>query len=101
VCARVLGVPHSKVHTSEMATNTVANASPTAASVGSDLYGMAVKNACEQIKQRLAPYMEANLKGTWEEWVCSNGLWQVAVTGNTVGDCCISGYDKFVSTRLL
>jgi len=74
VCARVLGVPHNKVHTSEMATNTVANASPTAASVGSDLYGMAVKNACEQIKERLAPYMEANLKGTWEEWVCSSIL---------------------------
>ena len=31
--------------------------------------GMVVKKACEQIKERLAPYMEANLKGTWEDWV--------------------------------
>ena len=69
VCARALGIPPDKVHISEMATNTVANASPTAASVSSDLYGMAIKKACEQIKERLAPYMEANLKGTWEEWV--------------------------------
>ena len=69
VCARALGIPPSKVHNSEMATNTVANASPTAASVSTDLYGMAIKNACEQIKERLAPYMEANLKGTWEDWV--------------------------------
>jgi len=69
VCARALGIPPSKVYTSEMATNTVANASPTAASVSADLCGMAVKKACEQIKERLAPYMEANLKGTWEEWV--------------------------------
>ena len=69
VCARALGIPPSKVHISEMATNTVPNASPTAASASSDLYGMAVKKACEKIKERLAPYMEANLKGTWEEWV--------------------------------
>ena len=69
VCARALGIPPSKVHISEMATNTVANASATAASASSDLYGMAVKRACEQIRERLAPYMEANLKGTWEDWV--------------------------------
>ena len=69
VCARALGIPPSKVHISEMATNTVANASPTAASVSSDLYGMAVKKACEQIKERLVPYMKANPKGTWEDWV--------------------------------
>ena len=43
VCARVLGIPVSKVHTSEMATNTVPNASATAASFSADLYGMAVK----------------------------------------------------------
>ena len=69
VCARALGIPPSKVHISEMATNTVANSSPTAASVSSDLYGMAVKKACEQIKERLAPYMKTNPKGTWEDWV--------------------------------
>ena len=43
ICARVLGVPTSKVHVSETATNTVANAQPTAASMSTDLYGMAVK----------------------------------------------------------
>ena len=69
VCARALGIPHSKVHISEMATNTVANATPTAASVSSDLYGMATKRACEQIKERLAPYIEADLNGNWEKWV--------------------------------
>jgi len=70
VCARALGIPYSKVHISEMATNTVANASPTAASVGADLHGMAIKNACEQIKERLAPYTKSNPKATWEQWVC-------------------------------
>ena len=51
VCARALGIPPGKVHISEMATNTVPNASPTAASVSADLNGMAVKKACEQIKE--------------------------------------------------
>ena len=84
VCARALGIPPSKVHISEMATNTVANASSTAASVSTDLNGMAVKNACEQIKERLAHYMEANPKGTWEDWVrqfkvAVHALYKIAV----------------------
>lgn len=43
VCSRCLGIPVDVVHISETSTNTVANASATAASSSSDLYGMAVK----------------------------------------------------------
>ena len=39
----------------DTATNTVANSSPTAASMSTDLYGMAVLDACEQIQARLEP----------------------------------------------
>eukprot|EP00435_Cladocopium_sp_Y103_P068446 s31_g31.t1 len=42
----------------ETGTDTVPNASPTAASASSDIYGMATLNACEQIKGRLQPYLE-------------------------------------------
>ena len=42
VASRALNIPISKIHISETATNLVPNASPTAASMGSDLYGMAV-----------------------------------------------------------
>ena len=108
VCARALGIPPSKVHITEMATNTVPNASPTAASFSTDLYGMAVKvsdfshspscgaetcelvisvdfhiqNACEQIKERLSPYMEAKPKGKWEEWVQTAYLDRVNLSAN-------------------
>lgn len=58
VCAQELGVPLSQVFMSETATNTVANASPSAASASSDLNGMAVKNACDQLNERLKPYRE-------------------------------------------
>ncbi|XP_019624369.1 PREDICTED: xanthine dehydrogenase/oxidase-like [Branchiostoma belcheri] len=66
VASRALRIPTSKIHISETSTNTVPNTSPTAASVSSDLNGMAVKLACETILQRLEPYMG---KGSWEDWV--------------------------------
>tara|TARA_B100000795_G_scaffold266397_1_gene249521 strand:+ start:2589 stop:5351 length:2763 start_codon:yes stop_codon:yes gene_type:complete len=56
VAARALGINVNKVHISESSTSSVPNASPTAASASSDMYGMAVLNACEQISERLAPY---------------------------------------------
>lgn len=56
IAAQALGVPLDTVFISETATNTVANASATAASASSDLNGYAVQNACEQLNERLAPY---------------------------------------------
>lgn len=58
VCAEELGVELENVFISETATNTVANTSASAASASSDLNGMAVKNACDQINERLKPYRE-------------------------------------------
>ena len=56
IVARAFGISVERVHISESSTSSVANASPTAASASSDMYGMAVLNACEQISQKLAPY---------------------------------------------
>lgn len=58
IAAQALGVPLDSVFISETATNTVANASATAASASSDLNGFAVYNACEQLNERLRPYRE-------------------------------------------
>ena len=58
IAAQALGVPLDNVFISETATNTVANASPTAASASSDLNGYAILNACDQLNERLAPYRE-------------------------------------------
>lgn len=43
VASRTLGIPITKIHTSECSTDKVPNTSPTAGSSGSDLNGMAVK----------------------------------------------------------
>ncbi|KAK1254243.1 hypothetical protein MKX08_008238 [Trichoderma sp. CBMAI-0020] len=58
IAAQALQVPLDNVHISETATNTVANASSTAASASSDLNGYAIFNACKQLNERLAPYRE-------------------------------------------
>ncbi|KAJ8045748.1 Xanthine dehydrogenase/oxidase [Holothuria leucospilota] len=69
VASHTLGIPIEKIHTSETSTDKVPNSSPTAASTGSDLNGMAVKNACEKILNRLKPMKDKHPGGTWEEWV--------------------------------
>ncbi|XP_004451136.2 xanthine dehydrogenase/oxidase isoform X2 [Dasypus novemcinctus] len=69
VASRALDIPTSKIHISETSTNTVPNASPTAASVSTDLNGQAVVKACETILERLKPIKKKNPHGSWEEWV--------------------------------
>ncbi len=54
VAATALGVPLGAVRLAPTRTDKVPNTSATAASSGADLNGGAVKNACEQIRDRLA-----------------------------------------------
>jgi xanthine dehydrogenase/oxidase len=60
VAARALGARVEDVHIAETATDKCSNTSPTAASVSSDLNGMAVLDACEQINARLAALRAEN-----------------------------------------
>jgi len=64
VAATELGCPLDKVHVSETATDKCANTLPTAASVGADLNGMAVQDACRQINARLLPLRTKNPSAT-------------------------------------
>ncbi|THC93623.1 hypothetical protein EYZ11_006907 [Aspergillus tanneri] len=58
VAAQALNVPMESIYTPDTSSFQSANASPTAASSGSDLNGMAVQNACDQLNERLRPYRE-------------------------------------------
>lgn len=53
VAATTLGIPFHKVRLAPTRTDKVPNTSATAASAGADLNGAAVKNACEQLRERL------------------------------------------------
>ena len=91
VAATAFNIPISKIHLSETRTDTVANTSATAASASSDLNGMAVLNACEQIMERLKPIQDMLPDGTWEEIVhkayferinlCANGFYKTPDIG--------------------
>ena len=55
IVAQRLGVSLDRVNVLETASDKVANTSPTAASMSTDLYGMAALDACDQILARLEP----------------------------------------------
>ena len=69
VAAKCFGISDTKCHIMETATNAVANSSPTAASMSTDLYGMAVLDACQQIDERLAPLRAKLASASWESLV--------------------------------
>jgi xanthine dehydrogenase/oxidase len=83
VAADALNVPLEKVYVSETATDKVPNSSPTAASASSDLYGMAVLDACTQLAIRLdavratLPLGKAGELPSWEQ--VTNAAWLARV----------------------
>lgn len=85
IAAQSLGIPTEMVHVEETATDKVLcgknpcagschsfgvmqvpNSSPTAASASTDLYGGAVADACATLAQRLAPFLSATPKPSWQ-----------------------------------
>ncbi|MGH3347319.1 MAG: xanthine dehydrogenase molybdopterin binding subunit, partial [Nocardioides sp.] len=68
VAATALGVPLERVRLAPTRTDKVPNTSATAASSGADLNGGAVKDACEQILERLER-VRAGRDLSWEELV--------------------------------
>ncbi|XP_051780208.1 xanthine dehydrogenase/oxidase isoform X1 [Erpetoichthys calabaricus] len=93
VASKVLKIPVSKIYVSETSTNTVPNTSPTAASVSSDLNGMAVYNACQTILKRLKPYQDKHPDGTWEDWVRAAYFDRVNLSANGFYKIPDIGYD--------
>lgn len=58
VAAHAFGIPLSSVYIDDTSTDKVANTNPTAASQGTDLYGMATLNACFEILENIKPIRE-------------------------------------------
>ncbi|XP_043433369.1 aldehyde oxidase 2 [Prionailurus bengalensis] len=69
VASRELKLPMSYMHICETSTATVPNTIATAASIGSDVNGKAVQNACQILLKRLEPIIKKNPGGTWEDWI--------------------------------
>src|SRR5581483_2767104 len=60
IAAKELGVPLENVRVMATRTDKVPNTSATAASCGTDLNGAAVKNACEKLRARIAPFLNTH-----------------------------------------
>ncbi|MEP7184158.1 MAG: molybdopterin cofactor-binding domain-containing protein, partial [Betaproteobacteria bacterium] len=82
VVAHELAIPLDRVRVSASDTSKVPNASPTAASSGSDLNGMAARDAARTIKARLAAFAAKKLGGTAEDAVFAGG--EVRAGGTTL-----------------
>jgi len=91
IASASLGIPVDKVYISETATDKIPNSSATAGSMGSDIYGMAVLKACEQLNERLQVYKHREPHAKFATWVkhawhdrvnlSSQAFWKVPVTG--------------------
>ncbi|KAM9305619.1 aldehyde oxidase 1-like [Gastrophryne carolinensis] len=69
IASRELKVPMSYIYISGSSTMVVPNSLPTGGTIGTDVYGLAVKYACETLWKRLQPFSQNNPNGKWEEWV--------------------------------
>ncbi|KAM5153274.1 aldehyde oxidase 1-like [Mantella aurantiaca] len=69
IASRELGIPMSYIHICETSTTSVPNTIATAATVGTDVNGMAVKDACGKLRKRLEPIISKNPEDSWESWV--------------------------------
>ncbi|MDJ0316829.1 xanthine dehydrogenase molybdopterin binding subunit [Arthrobacter antibioticus] len=74
VAATSLGIPLTSVRLAPTRTDKVPNTSATAASSGTDLNGGAVKNACEQIIERISGIAAGMLGASGADVRFSNGL---------------------------
>jgi xanthine dehydrogenase/oxidase len=59
VAAQAFGIPLDHVYVNDTSSDKVANTLPTAASMGTDLYGMATLDACLQILKRIQPIKDS------------------------------------------
>ncbi|XP_030133584.3 aldehyde oxidase isoform X3 [Taeniopygia guttata] len=69
IASRELNIPMSCIHFCETSTTTVPNACASVGSAGTDVNGMAVKDACQTLLKRLQPIIEKNPTGTWNDWI--------------------------------
>ncbi|XP_040213129.1 aldehyde oxidase 1-like [Rana temporaria] len=69
IASRELRVPLTYIHISGTSTEVVPNSIPTGGTIGTDVYGLAVKYACETLWKRLETFIKNNPNGKWEDWV--------------------------------
>ena len=94
VAMRELGLPAESIRLMHTRTDKVPNTSATAASSGSDLNGMAVADACRQLRERLAPLAAEKLGCVPEAIVFVNGVVRGPAGGVSFADLVALAYTR-------
>ena len=97
VAATSFGQPLSAVKITATDTGKVPNTSATAASSGSDLNGMAVKNACDTIKERLAEFAAEKWQTTASKVKFTDGAVDIAGEKVAFADLISAAYQSRIS----
>ena len=97
VAASALGVPLSAIKITATDTAKVPNTSATAASSGSDLNGMAVKAACDTLRDRIAAHLAEKHQTTPDRVVFAEGRVTVGGAEMTFAQAAMSAYQARVS----
>ena len=97
VAASVLGIEAAQVRITATDTSKVPNTSATAASSGADMNGMAVKNACEILRGRLAEFVAAREGCTAREVIFEGGQVQAQGTSWPFAEIVAAAYMARIS----
>lgn len=97
VAASAFGVPLEAVKITATDTAKVPNTSATAASSGSDLNGMAVKAACDTIRDRIAEHLAERHQTTADKVTFAEGKVSVGGSELTFAEAAMSAYTARVS----
>ncbi|MFY0310495.1 xanthine dehydrogenase molybdopterin binding subunit [Leisingera sp. D0M16] len=97
VAASRFGIPLDKVKITASDTGKVPNTSATAASSGSDLNGMAVKAACDTIRQRMAEHLALQHQASPGDVVFENGQVRIGQDEMTFDQAAMACYQGRVS----
>jgi len=97
VAASAFGVPLEAVKITATDTAKVPNTSATAASSGSDLNGMAVKAACDTIRDRIAEHLAERHQTTADQVTFAEGRVSVGGSDMTFAKAAMSAYTARVS----
>jgi len=97
VAASAFGVPLEAVKITATDTAKVPNTSATAASSGSDLNGMAVKAACDTIRDRIAEHLAERHQTTADQVTFAEGRVSVGGSDMTFAEAAMSAYTARVS----
>lgn len=101
VASRILQLNPDKISVGDTSTDKVPNTTTTGSSISSDMYGMAVLEACEEIMRRIQPVIHDNPEGCWEKWIQEAYLRRIQLSATGFHKTPEVGYCRKTNTGML